>query len=364
MNGVPDPLQKRILSVLGDDPRQIVASNPGEPPEGARWHALSATLDGVFMGPTGLFTTPQSTLSEALSGVIRRFHEAHVPVVLVCHSPTDSQVAEALDAGAREVLDLDGPESIFEARLKRSMGDRALGATARRAEEVEAFISAASHDMKSPLRAITRYASLILEDEALLSEDARHMITRMQINAERLSDLVGDLIRVVQVGRIDLRAEQCPLREVLVVARRHLQDAISQAGATVEIGESLPTVVGDFDRLVDLFENLIGNAVKYRRPEAPCWVEITALSSEAGAHIAIRDNGRGIPRDELERVFGMFYRGHHRSVEGSGLGLAIVRRIAERHGGRVWAESVEGEGSTFHFRLPPEQVLTESVRNT
>lgn len=356
MYGVDDPLQRRLLTGLGLDARHVLHTSAQTPPSEAVARWLAARVDGVIFGPGAIGEALEPAVAEALQALCA----AHVPTVVALRSPAEAQIIAGLGAGAREILDAEGPEAIFQARLSRVADELAVSAVIRRTEEVEAFISNASHDMKSPLRAISRYAGLILEDEAALSADARHMITRMEINADRLTELVEDLVRVVQVGRVDLREEPCPLREVLVVARRHLQDPIALAGATVEIGPGLPEIHGDFDRLVDVFENLIGNAVKYRRPGVQCWVSVEIAASEGGAaHVVIKDNGQGIAEEELEQIFGMFYRGDHRSIDGSGLGLAIVRRIVERHGGRIWAESVVGEGSTFHLRLPSERLVGE-----
>lgn len=338
MNGVPEPLEHLILTLLGSEA-------PIDP---------SAEADGVFIGPHGV----EDPLSAPLLSLIRRLHQSRIPVILLAYGPTDGQVVDALEAGAREVLDASGSASIFTARLRRAVRDQAPTDLARQAEEVEAFISAASHSMKGPIRAIERYSSMILEEKGQLDADTRHMIARMELNAKRLDGLVGDLVRVVQVGQLDLREEECPLREILVVATRHQADLIQDTEATVTMGAPLPTLSGDFDRLVDLFENLVNNALKYRRDGVPPRLEITTQPVHSGAHIVVRDNGQGIPKDDLGRAFGLFYRGNApHGVEGTGLGLAVVRRIIERHDGRIWLESVEGEGTTVHITLPEERVI-------
>lgn len=225
---------------------------------------------------------------------------------------------------------------------------------AQRTEEMEAFVYTASHDMKSPLWTIRRYAAMILEDQGeALGEEAHHFLERIEVNAARLGRLVEDLVRVVKVGKMELFLEPVAVDRPAREALRNLDAAVRQSGARVELPSELPAVLADPDRLVDLFENLIGNAIKYRRPEVPCVVSVRAVVEGENVHIQVQDNGMGIPEDQFERIFGLFQRLHTRDqIEGSGLGLAIVQRVVERHGGRIWVVSSLGEGSTFHVVLP------------
>jgi signal transduction histidine kinase len=226
---------------------------------------------------------------------------------------------------------------------------------AQRNEEMEAFVFTASHDMKSPLQTIRRYARMVREDEAERADvDSLRHLERIEVNAQRLGGLVEGLVHVVKVGRMELMREPCDLNKVVRDAMRPLDALIRQADAQIEVALDLPTVVADHERLVDVFENLVGNAVKYRRPGVPCRVEVGWLP-EAGedVHLFVRDNGMGIAPENHARVFGLFQRLHRRDeIEGSGLGLAIVSRIVERHGGTVRVESALGEGATFHVHLP------------
>jgi PAS domain S-box-containing protein len=244
----------------------------------------------------------------------------------------------------------DETESI---RLQETLREKAAE-LAQRTEEMEAFVYTASHDMKSPLWTIRRYAAMIVEDHGdALPEDVRHILSRVEVNATRLGSLVDDLVRVVKVGKMELMLEPVPADQPVRDALRGLDAAIRQADARIVVQSDMPTLLVDPDRMVDLFVNLIGNAIKYRAPERPCTVEVGGETSPEGAHIWVRDNGIGVPEDQFDRIFGLFQRLHTRDqIEGSGLGLAIVKRIAERHGGRVWVESVLGEGSTFHVQLP------------
>ena len=225
---------------------------------------------------------------------------------------------------------------------------------AQRTEEMEAFVYTASHDMKSPLWTIRRYAGMILEDFGdQLSEEAQHFLQRIEVNATRLGRLVEGLVRVVKVGKMELFVEPIPAEQPIREAIRNLDAAVRQAEARIDVAPNMPILLADADRLVDLFENLIGNAIKYRKPDVPCHIQIAGEATPEGAHIRVADNGIGVPPEQFERIFGLFQRLHTRDqIEGSGLGLAIVHRIADRHGGRVYVESVVGQGSVFHVILP------------
>ena len=236
--------------------------------------------------------------------------------------------------------------------LEGALRDKARD-LAQRTDEMEAFVYTAAHDMKSPLWTIRRYAETILEDDPGLNDDTRRFLNRVEINAARLGRLVEDLVQVVKVGKLELHRTRCDLGAVFAAVLRELDGPIQEAGAVVEVAADLPAVDADFDRLVDVFGNLVSNAVKYRRPDVPCRVEVGLLPDERRAHIFVRDNGIGVHDDHHQRIFNLFHRLHTRdAIEGSGLGLAIVTRIVQRHGGRVWIESSPGDGSTFHVHLP------------
>jgi chemotaxis family two-component system sensor kinase Cph1 len=132
----------------------------------------------------------------------------------------------------------------------------------------------------------------------------------------------------------------------------NLRVSIQEAGATVT-HEELPTVRADSLQLLQLFQNLVGNAIKFRSPDRPCQVHIGARAECGQGLFSVRDNGIGIPREGFERVFVIFQRLHTRQkYTGTGIGLAICKKIVERHGGRIWIESKVGEGTTFYFSLP------------
>ena len=239
------------------------------------------------------------------------------------------------------------------AALEAALRERA-SEFATRTEEMEAFVYTASHDMKGPLLNIRRFAAMLVEDNPALPADSQHFLQRIGVNADRLSRLVQDLLQVVKVGKMELHRDAVPLAEVIRQALQGLESTVQEVDAQVEVDPDLPTVVGDFDRLVDVFSNLLSNALKYRRMDVPCVVRVgRGPSNGAERHVFVEDNGRGIPAEQREKVFTLFHRLHTRDqIEGSGLGLGIVTRVVGRHGGRVWVESDEGRGATFHVVLP------------
>lgn len=184
-----------------------------------------------------------------------------------------------------------------------------------------------------------------------LDQDADEFIEYAVDGATRMQTLINDLLTYSRVGTQGRDLSPTDLSEVFVAARDNLQVAVQESGATVT-SERLPTVMGDFTQLVQLFQNLIGNAIKFRGEEPP---EISVGVERRGRDwtFRVRDNGIGIDPRYAERVFVIFQRLHTREdYPGTGIGLAVCKRIVERHGGRMWIESEPGEGSMFFFTLP------------
>ncbi len=140
--------------------------------------------------------------------------------------------------------------------------------------------------------------------------------------------------------------------QALTEALANLRSAAQEAGASITSDE-LPTVLADRSQLMALFQNLVGNAVKFRSPDQPCRVHVGVQKKDGMWEFSVRDNGIGIPTDSFDRIFVIFQRLHAREkYAGTGVGLAICKKIVERHGGRIWVESRPGEGATFFFTLP------------
>jgi light-regulated signal transduction histidine kinase (bacteriophytochrome) len=158
------------------------------------------------------------------------------------------------------------------------------------------------------------------------------------------------LLQIVKLRKASQPTSRVPFDKLLDDAEVSLQAAIRENGVRIERGP-MPDLMVDRVQMLQVFQNLLSNAIKYRSSLAPV-VRVTATRSNTEWTIAVRDNGRGFGQEFSERIFGLFQRLHVREVEGTGMGLSIARRIIERHGGRIWAESKEGEGATFFFALP------------
>ncbi len=219
-------------------------------------------------------------------------------------------------------------------------------------DDLEQFAYAASHDLREPLRMIKGYLDLVERRfEGDIDEETEEFIELAVDGADRMDQLIRDLLEYSRVGRGDLQLEPVDLQEVMDDVEENLGMVLDEAGGIVETGE-LPTVLGDRSQLDQLFQNLVHNGMKFRGDEAPV-VRVWADDHEGGkVTVHVEDNGVGIPEEEKDRIFMVFKRLHGRDVEGSGVGLAVVKRIVERHDGTIDLTSKVGEGSTFHITLP------------
>jgi PAS domain S-box-containing protein len=218
---------------------------------------------------------------------------------------------------------------------------------------LEQFAHITSHDLQEPLRTVTLYAQLLTTH----CQDNRDPETKefLQVIAEgtqRMTRLVADLLTISKAGRPDRELVPANLEQVLDEALKNLRASIQESGASVTRGP-LPTVTADFGQLTQLLQNLLANALKYRKDDVAPAIDISSQQRPLEWVIAIRDNGIGINARYFERIFGVFKRlDTQGKYTGTGIGLSICKRIVERHQGRIWLESEEGVGSTFYFTLP------------
>lgn len=217
--------------------------------------------------------------------------------------------------------------------------------------ELEEFAYVASHDLQSPLRKVAGFAELLSESQApKLDAEAREYIGYIVTGTRRMQRLIEDLLTYSRVGSRQLVAAKVDLNEVLAEVLSDLELTVKAAGARVEAGK-LPVIQADRVQMGQLFQNLVSNALKFRGDAAPV-VRVGARRQGEGWLLHVADNGIGMEAQYLDQIFKMFRRLHVvGAYSGTGIGLAVVRRIVERHGGRVWAESRPGEGSTFWFTL-------------
>jgi PAS domain S-box-containing protein len=222
--------------------------------------------------------------------------------------------------------------------------------------ELEAFAYVASHDLRQPLRTVNSYAVLLTRELGdAISADAKEFIGFIRDGAQRMDRLIIDLLEYSRVGRNPAPFVKLPADQTVRDALLNLTAALQESEATVEIAPDLPQIQGDESELIRLFQNIIGNAVKYRAADRPPVIRIDAQADENGFYcFAVRDNGVGIAPEDFERVFGIFQRLQTTAAtaEGSGIGLAVCKKIVERHGGRIRLSSVPGMGSEFFFTLP------------
>lgn len=219
-------------------------------------------------------------------------------------------------------------------------------------EDLQQFAYAASHDLQEPLRAVSGFAQILGHRYAgRLDGDADMIIGHMTEGAKRMRNLIDDLLTFSRVGEGDTRRTTTPLRDIVDTALQNLTSAVAERGAVIEV-ETLPTVAIDRPLMVQLFQNLIGNSIKYAGAAAP-YVHISYRTHRDRYEIIVRDRGIGVPADAATRVFQIFQRLHTRDeYDGTGIGLALCRRIVERHDGSIWLSQPDGPGCAIHFTLP------------
>lgn len=225
----------------------------------------------------------------------------------------------------------------------------------RAVEELEEFAYVTAHDLQSPIRGIVGFAQLLQRRYAEgFDQGGKDFLANIVASATHMQTLISDLLEFARVGRDHIERQPVACGEVMTEALRNLDAAIRASGAVIDSGD-LPTVSGNRTLLVQLFQNLIGNGIKFRSPQRTPEIRVRAEREETTWHFTVTDNGIGIKADNQQRIFQVFQRLHTQDeIEGTGIGLAICRKVVTWHGGEIWLESEPGEGSVFHFTLPAQ----------
>jgi light-regulated signal transduction histidine kinase (bacteriophytochrome) len=219
-------------------------------------------------------------------------------------------------------------------------------------EELKVFASLASHDMREPLRMISSFMSLLQKKYSdALDDKAQQYISFAVDGAKRLTFLINDLLEYSKVGFDQKNVEPLQVNSLIEEVLALKSSLIRESGATI-IVDPLPEIKGIKTPIQILFQNLIGNAIKYRNPDSAPSIKISGRELPDFWEFSIKDNGIGIDPDYLEEIFGIFKRLHPKEkYPGTGMGLATCKKIVMQHGGKIWAESIPGEGSKFLFTI-------------
>lgn len=243
------------------------------------------------------------------------------------------------------------------AELERRVGQRTAD-LARSNEALEVYANAVSHDLNAPLHKIAMSAELLLERAAdKLDPQEREHLARITRSAARMGRLIADVLRLSRVGREKLPIERVDLNAAAADAVSDLEPAFAESGGAIQIGP-LPSVLAHSSHMRQLLQNLISNALKFRREKTAPRIELSAAAApDGGVEISVRDNGIGFEQKFAEQIFEPFRRLNEASAyEGSGIGLTTCRRIARLYGGRIRAVGVPGSGATFVLHLPREAI--------
>jgi PAS domain S-box-containing protein len=269
------------------------------------------------------------------------------------------EILQKLPVGTRTLGKIQGiVRDITERKMAEEKLNLKLEELARSNEELEQFAYVSSHDLQEPLRMITSYLQLLQRRyQGELDDKADKYIYYAVDGAARMQNLINDLLEFSRVATRAREPEPTDSEFILNQVLYNLEIFMKENEATVS-HDPLPKVMVDYTQLVQVFQNLIANAIKFHSEEAPK-IYISATESASEWVFSVQDNGIGIDPQYSEKIFEVFKRLHGKEkYQGTGIGLAICKKIVERHGGRIWVESELGKGSTFYFTLPinPEEV--------
>jgi light-regulated signal transduction histidine kinase (bacteriophytochrome) len=220
-------------------------------------------------------------------------------------------------------------------------------------KELESFCYSVSHDLRAPLRAINSFSQILFEEYLdKLDDEGKRLLHIIRGNTDKMSELIDDLLALSRIGRRDIELSDIDMDKLIQAVCNEIETATPERNLQFNL-KPLPPVRGDDGMIRQVFVNLIANAIKFTRCREAAMIEVGGYAKDSGNVYYVRDNGIGFDMQYIDKLFGAFQRLHSgEEFEGTGIGLAIVKRIINQHGGKVWAEGRENEGSTFYFTLP------------
>jgi light-regulated signal transduction histidine kinase (bacteriophytochrome) len=307
------------------------------------------------------YRLPGFSAPEALD--ILRESGRDIPFIVVSGAAGEDVAVETMRRGAQDYL-LDSGLTRLAAAVKREIANARARRQQRERErmlvrelersnaDLQAYAYSVSHDLQEPLRVVSCYIDLIeRRSRSQLNEECRELMSMVRSSARRMSDLLKGLLEFSRAGLSDRAMSEIDCQAVLDEVIESLAIEIRNTGARISIG-AMPRVHGWEGPLQQVFLNLVGNALKYKNRHAPPQIAISAEKRGDEWQFTVEDNGIGFEMAYAEEIFGVFQRLDTGERQGTGIGLAITRRIVERHGGRIWAQSTPGRGAKFHFTIP------------
>ncbi len=302
----------------------------------------------------GLYLPDGSSCPAILSPVVRAISGEEATMILLIRNQLASGRFFWCSIGFRPLTSSTGEIEgaillIQDITERKKLADE----VARSNAALQQFATVAAHDLQEPLRSISGFSDMLAQQLGEnLDEKSTRYLSKIKDGIIRMQTLINDLLDYsrIQTKPQELNSVDC--NKILSVCKKNLDGSIREKGVRID-SEPLPTVAADTFQILQLFQNLLGNAIKFSAPERPPVLHISAERQGTFWQFSFTDNGIGIEAEFIPRIFGVFQRLHTRTAyPGNGIGLAICQSIVDRHGGRIWVESESGVGSTFYFTLP------------
>ncbi len=328
----------------------VCVNDGGEALRSLRENVFDLVLLDMVMPEVSGFDVLRDLKSEDSGGSI--------PVIVMSALDELESAARCIQMGAEDYLVKPLDPVLLRARLHSALERKRLHDRLNRAnEDLHRFAFAASHDLQEPLRTVVSTLQLLSSYLPNRTPDQNHLIDLAVSASRRMSSLIADLLAYSLAGSQERVRENVDSAAVLDAALVNLRESIDESGARVIRG-ALPEISYDRVQLGQIFQNLVGNAIKYRGPEHPV-IQVQAVKEGEQWIFSVRDNGKGIEPQYFQTIFEPFRRLHGRDLPGTGLGLAICERIAQGFGGRMWVESEPGMGSVFSFTVAADSAASE-----